>query len=256
MRSSLRRLLATASGLALGAGLLGGVLAPPASAEDLPDFSFADCPELPEGADPNFWLCNVAVTYGGTFKLGNLDQKITEPITLTYANGFDPVTLEEKVVFGGFKADRMLVQPGLFGDPIFTAVYARPRYAGSVGLKDGNLQLALKLSVINPLLGSNCSIGTDADPIKLDLTVGTTNPPPPNKPISGSPPEVVQNDPPVLKTTVVDNAFRVPGASRCGAGGSLNWAVNLYAGLPSAAGRNTAVFNQYVSFKTYTELQR
>lgn len=249
-----RRLLGTASALAVTAGALGVATAPPAAAEEIPSISFADCPDLPEGADPAFWLCNVAVTTGGTFKLGKLDQPITKPITLTYANGFDPITLEEKVVFGSFKADKMLVQPGIFGDPFVTAIYAKPRYAGHVGLENGNLRLDLKVDVQNPLLGSYCTIGTNDDPIKLSLTVGTTSPPPPNTPISGSPPEVVQNDPPVLKTTVVDNAFAVPRSRYCGLGGSLNWAVNLYAGLPSAAGNNTAIFKQYVGFKTYTEL--
>lgn len=249
-----RRGLAAASGLLLGAALLGTAAAPAATAENLPAFSFSKCPRLPENADPSLWLCNVAITTGGTFKLGKLDQPITSPITLTYANGFDPITLEETVVFGGFEAGRMLVQKGIFGDPFLTAVYAKPQYAGLVDLQDGKILLNLKVNVQNPALGGSCFIGGNADPIKLRLTVGTTSPPPPNGPISGSPPEVVQDNPPVLKATVVDNAFAAPRATHCGLGGSLNWAVNLQAGLPAAAGRNTAIFKQFVSFKTYTEL--
>jgi hypothetical protein len=54
---------------------------------------------------------------------------------------------------------------------------------------------------------------------------------------------------------VVDNAFAVPRADKCGLDlGLENWLVNLYAGLPSAAGNNTAIFKQYASFKPYTEL--
>ncbi|GAA3234540.1 hypothetical protein [Actinocorallia longicatena] len=254
MRTTFGGLPACAVTLALGGALLGAA-APAAAAEPLPAFSFADCPALPSGADPVFWQCNVAITYGGTFKLGSINQTISSPITLTYANGFDPETLEEKVVFGSFKASKFLVQPGLFGDPFVTAVYAQPKYAGGFGLQDSKVQLGLKVNVQNPLLGGNCFIGSAAKPISLNLGITATSPPPPNTPIEGSPPEVVQDDPPVLKTTVVDNAFAVPKATGCGAGlGLLDLAVNLYAGLPSAAGKNTAIFKQYVSFKTYDQL--
>ncbi|MFC9969626.1 hypothetical protein ACFVH6_01845 [Spirillospora sp. NPDC127200] len=256
MTSSIRRrALGAAGGLALGAGLLTAVAAPPAAAQDLPTFSFADCPKLPEGAVPEFWLCSVAITYGGTFQLGSINQTITSPITITYANGFDPVTGESQVLFGGLKANRFLVQPGLFGDPFVSAVYAQPKYAGSFNLDGGKIQLSLKVNVQNPLLGSNCHIGTNSNAIKLNLGVTATNPPPPNTPIQGEPPVLVSEDPPVIKTTVVDNAFAVPRSSGCGFGlGPLNWAVDKYAGLPSAAGRNTAIFKQYVSNRTYTDI--
>ncbi|MEO5878356.1 MAG: hypothetical protein ABIS86_11685 [Streptosporangiaceae bacterium] len=255
MRTALGRISAGAVTVALGGALLSVTAASAASADTLPAFSFAACPALPAGADPIYWQCNVAITYGGTFKLGSINQTITSPITLTYANGFDPETLEEKVVFGAFQASKFQVQPGLFGDPFLTAIYAQPKYAGSFGLEDSKVKLALKVNVQNPLLGGNCYIGSNSKPISLSLGITATNPPPPNTPIEGSPPEVVQDDPPVLKTTVVDNAFSVPKASGCGAGlGLLDLAVNLYAGLPSAAGKNTAIFKQYVSFKSYDQL--
>ncbi|WP_067486148.1 hypothetical protein [Actinomadura hibisca] len=256
MTSSIRRrALGATGGLALGAGLLTAVAAPPAAAEPLPSFSFADCPKLPADAVREFWLCSVAVTYGGTFQLGSINQTITSPITITYANGFDPVTGESQVRFGSLKASKFLVQPGLFGDPFVTAVYAQPKYAGSFNLDGGKIQLALKVNVQNPLLGGDCHIGSNSNPIRLNLGITATNPPPPNKPIEGSPPEVVSDDPPVIKTTVVDNAFAVPRSSGCGLGlGPLNWAVDKYAGLPSAAGRNTAIFKQYVSNRTYDQI--
>jgi len=243
MRTTFGRLSSGAVTVALGGALLSIAAAPAASADTLPAFSFADCPALPAGADPIFWQCNVAITYGGTFKLGSINTTITTPITLTYANGFDPETLEEKVVFGSFKASKFQVQPGLFGDPFVTAIYAQPKYAGGFGLADSKVKLGLKVNVQNPLLGGNCYIGSASKPISLSLGITATSPPPPNTPIEGSPPEVVQDDPPVLKTTVVDNAFSVPKASGCGFGlGPLNAAVNLYAGLSSAAGKNTAIF--------------
>ncbi|MEU9021590.1 hypothetical protein [Actinomadura sp. NPDC048394] len=256
MRSLFHRGRSSLASLALAAGtaLSGAALTPSASAETVPAFSFAKCPALPSGADPTWWNCNVAIITGGQFKLGRLDQAITSPITLTYAVGFDPVTLEQKVIVGGFQADKMLVRPGIFGDPIFTAVYAKPEYAGFMDLQNGDVLLNLKVKVINPNLGPYCSIGSNGDPIKLHLIFGTTSPPPPNRPISGSTPVDVSADPPVFKATMVDNSFAVPGSSGCGLGGTLNWVVNSQAGVPSAAGNNTAVFNQYVSYKPYTDL--
>ncbi|MDL4814546.1 hypothetical protein [Actinomadura opuntiae] len=257
MRLSLRRRLqAGAASLAVTGGLLGGLATgPAASAGTLPSFDFSACPALPSGADPAYAQCNVAVTTGGTMQLGSIKETISSPITLTYTTGFDPVTLEEYTIFGSFKASRFQVQPGLFGDPFVTAIYAQPQYAGGLNTDGGTLNLNLKVNVQNPLLGSRCYIGSNANPIALHLTPGTTNPPPPNTPISGTPPEVVGTNPTVLKTTVVDNAFAVPKADGCGLDlGVENWAVDLYAGLPSAAGHNTAIFNQYVAYKTYTEL--
>ncbi|MQY07017.1 hypothetical protein [Actinomadura macrotermitis] len=256
MRRTLgRRLSAGAAALTLGGTALSVAAAPAALADSVPTFSFADCPKLPAGADPAFWQCNVAVTTSGTMKLGKLDQAITSPITITYANGFDPVTGVEGAVFGSFKAGRMLVKKGIFGDPFVTAVYAQPKYVGGFGLANGKLQLSLKVSVQNPMLGSYCTIGSNTRPIKLDLGIGTTSPPPPNTPISGSPPEQVTFDPPVMKATVVDNAFAVPGADNCGLDlGLMNATVNLYAGVPAAAGYNTAIFNQYISYKTYDQM--
>jgi len=257
MRPSLRRRFqAGAAALSLAGGLLGGLAAAPAaSADTLPAFDFSACPALPAGADPAFAQCNVAVTYGGTMQLGSIDQTISSPITLTYTTGFDPVTLEEYTIFGSFKASRFLVQAGLFGDPFVTAIYAQPQYAGGLNTDGGTLNLNLKVNVQNPILGGKCDIGSTSNPIALKLTPGTTAPPPPNTPIQGSPPVVVGTNPTVLKTTVVDNAFAVPKAGGCGLNlGAENWAVNLYAGLPSAAGHNTAIFDQYLAFKTYTDL--
>ncbi|QXJ24323.1 hypothetical protein AGRA3207_005623 [Actinomadura graeca] len=230
------------------------VLAPPASAEPLPTFSFAKCPALPAGADPSFWNCNVAVINGGQFTFGRFDQRLTSPITITYAVGFDPETLEQKVRVGGFEAAKMLVKPGIFGDPILTAVYAQPEYAGAMDLRDGDVLLNLKVNVSNPVLGRSCSIGSDAAPVKLRLTFGKTSPPPPNKPISGSYPVDVSTDPPVFKATMVDNSFAVPSAHGCGLAGALNWAVDLQAALPSAAGKNTAIFSEYVGYRPYTKI--
>ncbi|MFV2174405.1 hypothetical protein ACFHW2_07750 [Actinomadura sp. LOL_016] len=254
MRSPFRlRRVAAAAAVALGAVLTGTALAAPAAAEEIPELSHEDCPELPDGAVPGYWLCNSVVVSGGEFSFGSFEQQIDSPMRLVYANGFDAETFEETSILASFESEWMQVQEGIFGDPFVTAVYAKAE-AIDLDLVNGNVQLDLRVRLRNPLLGSQCTIGTANDPIELDLTVGTTSPPPPNQPISGSPPVDVSTDPWVVKTTLVDNAFSVPGADNCGIADTGNWLVNLIAGLPSAAGSNTAIFEQYVAAKSYTEL--
>lgn len=107
--------------------------------------------------------------------------------------------------------------------------------------------LPVKVKLSNPFLGSNCYIGSNSKPITLNLTTGTTSPPPPNKPISGSPGE---NGEPafgvvsVANNRLVDNSFAAPAASGCG-GILFSWAVDPLVdsilGTPSPAGTNTAI---------------
>jgi len=110
------------------------------------------------------------------------------------------------------------------------------------------LKLPVRVHLENPLLGSGCYIGSSTTPIWLNLTTGTTSPPPPNKPISGSvgTPEFIEKEQ-ILRFTgqkLVDNAWSAPGASGCGGPGFeliLNPIINASVGVPSAAGRNTAI---------------
>ena len=104
-----------------------------------------------------------------------------------------------------------------------------------------SVSVPIKLNLDNPLLAPNCSIGTDANPIQLNLITGTTNPPPPNQPITGQVGTVsISNGVIALLGNIdVDNSFAVPGASGCGLLGLNNLAINLKLGLPSAAGNNT-----------------
>ncbi|HVD38583.1 MAG TPA: hypothetical protein VNC15_07100, partial [Solirubrobacterales bacterium] len=141
----------------------------------------------------------------------------------------------------------------------FTGVTATVELAGpasSVKLNPGNLLTAsgialgmpVKVKLSNPFFGNNCYIGSNSSPIKLNLTSGTTSPPPPNTPISGSPGEfegleefqiIAQKN-----NKLVDNSFSAPGANGCG-GFLFSWAVDPFVdsilGTPSAAGRNTAI---------------
>jgi hypothetical protein len=109
------------------------------------------------------------------------------------------------------------------------------------------LSLPIKVHLENPLLGSSCYIGSAANPIVLNLTTGETSPPPPNQPIHGSIGLISQKDEfefiEIAPSVLVDNAFAAPAASGCG--GLLAFAldpiINAKLGLPSAAGKNTAI---------------
>ncbi len=108
--------------------------------------------------------------------------------------------------------------------------------------------LPIKIQLINPKLGDQCFIGTDANPITVSLTDGTTSPPPPNTPISGNIANLDVLDDGNLVTIgnldLVDNAFAVPGASGCGhPAGRLDGAINARQGLPAPAGNNTLILN-------------
>lgn len=109
------------------------------------------------------------------------------------------------------------------------------------------LAMPVKVKLSNSFLGSNCYIGSNSSPIKLNLTTGTTSPPPPNSPITGSPGETGLLEEAGLvdkNNRLVDNSFATPGANGCG-GFLFSWAVdpfvNSIVGVPSAAGTNTAI---------------
>jgi hypothetical protein len=262
MRAPFRRLTATALGAGLAALAVTG-LSRPASADVPPGLDFTDCPtadQLPAGADPTFSLCSVTVIGGGELKIGSIDQTITEPIKMTWANGYDPVTLEPWAVFGPMRAEPQRVKGGVLGIegsdfvPLLQ-ISAQPQPAADPELAPGGtvaLRLKLKIKTINPLLGDTCFIGGDSDPIVLNLTYVTTNPPPPNQPITGTGPHDIGNG--VIASTPVDNAFAVPKSSGCGWNGILNGIADFRAGLPSAAGSNTAIFDAYTKTRTYAQM--
>ena len=111
------------------------------------------------------------------------------------------------------------------------------------------LQLPVKVHLENPLLGSSCYIGSNAAPIVLPLTTGTTSPPPPNKPIKGNPGELTFNEEgtilTVLKNSLVNNSYAAPATNGCG--GIFEFLIgpiiNSSLGVPSTAGHNTAILN-------------
>jgi hypothetical protein len=109
------------------------------------------------------------------------------------------------------------------------------------------LSLPVKIKLSNPILGSNCYIGSNSSPIVIDFTSGTTAPPPPNEPISGSAGTPEVNEAGTLLTlsggALVNNSYAAPAANGCGGIFSffIDPLVNSLVSLPSPAGTNTAV---------------
>jgi hypothetical protein len=129
--------------------------------------------------------------------------------------------------------------------------------ASSIGISLQNLieatgtalSLPVKVKLDNPLFGSSCYIGSNAAPIPLPLTTGTTSPPEPNKPIKGKVGTVEFKDEFALtiikENTLVNNSFAAPAAAGCGGIFSflIDPLVNNKLGLPATAGHNTAILN-------------
>jgi hypothetical protein len=111
------------------------------------------------------------------------------------------------------------------------------------------LTLPTKVHLENPLLGSSCFVGSNSSPIVLPLTTGKTSPPLPNKSISGNPGTLSFNGEGTIitisKNSLVNNSFAAPTTNGCG--GIFEFLIgpiiNSSLGVPSAAGKNTAILN-------------
>ncbi len=226
---------------------------------------FSSCPTLPSGDQADNFLCILIHITGGELQMGNSTQIISRDMTIPLADGTDSAG-NSVLLAGTMTSEPMPVLGGIFLAPL----------ANQVTEKDPNLRLQVKpvltgvavdptgatlgflsqkIKLINPVFRKHCSIGTRPDPVTVDPTFGTTNPPPPNQPISGSINSLQEiGNEIVIIGTVVDNAFAAPGAASCGPAGSLSTPVDLVGGLPSAAGTNTAIFQVTVEAIEYTNI--
>jgi hypothetical protein len=246
---------------AIGAVVAGlALLAPAASAATpAPGYeNFAGCPSKAE--NPKTTSCFRSVIKSGHFQMGSKDVPITNPITLSGGlnvfggefsfnskGGLTPV--KQKVPGGVIGLTGLTWLLEFLGSEALT-LYAVTELAGTPGSPLGDpFPLPIKVHLINSVLGNNCYVGSNSNPIKLNLTFGTTSPPAPNKPISGTPPEFIFGPPPpeslhLNNGTLVDNSFSAPGASGCVLTLfgfipiSINGLVNSQSGLPAAAGTN------------------
>ncbi len=116
------------------------------------------------------------------------------------------------------------------------------------------LEMPVKVHLENPFLGSGCYVGSEGSPLVWKLTAGTTSPPAPNKPISGAGGEgEFLEGGRILRlkgNKLVDNSWSAPGATGCGGflvELILDPIINAAAGVPAAAGKNTAILNNTIS---------
>lgn len=258
MLRTARRLATLAATTTAAAAAL---VAVPAPAQAAP-VTFENCPTYSD-------QCFKAVTTGGSFTIGPLTLPLDGEITLTGGmSGTEMVTPldEPKLV-----ATPLQVPGGLLGLagtekllPGVTDIKATTQLAGvpQINIFDvlygegPGVVLPVKIKLANPLLGPSCYIGSDANPITLRLTTGTTAPPAPNQPITGDR-GTLTFDPAsgavvTEGTRIVDNAFAVPAATGCSALGvkllNLDSVVNGRQKLPSPAGTNTAILESSSAF--------
>jgi len=258
-------------------------MASPAMAEHHPTGNFAPFKYCPL-SNPATELCTVANTSSGEFTVGKRTVPINKTITLQgglhenekteelefiAAEGAETLSKTALFVPGGLfnilapewlskeakEKFEKTINEGLTG---VTATTELAKPASAIKLNTTNLifetgvalQLPIKVKLGNVFLGNECYVGSEASPIILNLTTGTTSPPAPNKPIKGKAGalEILEEGNLVRLTggSLVDNAWASPGAHGCGGKlfeGVVDEAVNKELGLPSAAGHNTAILN-------------
>jgi hypothetical protein len=208
-------------------------------------------------------VCTIATTTSGEFKLDLKTTKIEHPVVLQ--GGLPSESFGDQPLIAPIGAETLSkaaqeVPGGLtglsesLGGPVTaTAELAGP--ASSVIINKGNLlsqtgtavTLPIKVKLDNEILGANCYIGSDTEPIVLHLTTGTTSPSFPNQPITGSrgtlegagKGKIVK----IKGNSLVDNNFAVPGANGCGETALIDLVVDAGVGIPAPAGLNTAIMN-------------
>jgi hypothetical protein len=275
------RLLVAVAGLIVAFAML----SPAAQAKKpFPGYEqFAGCPS-PYTENPKVQTCVRSDITSGFFKMGTKNVPIEKPLALT--GGVENLFALSPLLYnseGGLTKVKQKVPGGVIGLTGLTwlaeflgiealTLYATTELAGTPligGTSFARLPIKVHLENSTGVLGKSCYVGSNTAPIVLNLTTGTTAPPPPNKPISGKEPTL--HFEPVFEIqeanggTYVDNSFAAPGANGCVLTLfgfipiSINGLVNTQSGLPSAAGNNETVQNfdaEVVNaFYPYTEFE-
>ncbi len=219
--------------LAVAVGAAGGPASADEPASAPPEFGFEDCPapaELPAGADPAAWRCEVMLATG-QLTLGRVDRPIAAPMTLTFAEG--TIDGEFRQVFGELTAEPLRVR--------HTPWSLTARYGGSSDFESNDErrgELALTFDVTGFGLPPGCSIGTETEPIRLVL-------------LETDPTTVVSPDPLVVAFGVADERFAAPRTSGCG---PLGRVLDAALGLPSPSGTNALDLDAEVALRSYSEI--
>lgn len=202
---------------------------------------FLDCPTATAK------YCVYSEVTGGEFKMGNKQVPIEKPIVLQ--GGLEKENAAPQSLIPARDGDTLISPPqkvpggllgiglleGITGEVTATATLAGPATNVKVNqfylIEGGGMavELPLKIKLDNPLLGDNCSIGSETEPVVLHLATS----------VKGTVTDLDKNR--IVKVngvTLEDNTFPVPAAKDCGLSTPL---VNLLAGLPAPAGSNKAV---------------
>jgi hypothetical protein len=278
-RRRIRRAAATATLAATGALISAGVMAAPAAAAvgyPTPGgiyAPFTDCPLNDPAMDdslPGFATgCIASISDSGTFTIHGIPVAITHPVTVQFGvhspasatggNQFEGGVVQPldgksldtspEQTPGGLPA---LLCPG--DNPTLARICQAATSTGQTGMTalvqsagpidDFHLTgftQPVKIQLINPLLGGNCYIGSDSDPIVLHPEI-----------VSGDLGFAFDPDPVRFPNVAVlsitnavarDDTFVVPQANGCGPGGVADAAINTRLGLPAPSGTNHLVLN-------------
>jgi len=254
---SLRSLFAIAAALtalvALGPPSAAATTTPAAGYEQ-----FAGCPH--PGENPLIVTCYRRTVSSGTFQMGNLELNL---LPTTLSGGMTASGAFSASPKGGLQQVKLTVPGGVVGLTGFTwlleffsaeALAAKAVFELTAVPSDplaDPLTMPVRIHLINPVLGNNCYLGTAKKPILLNLTTGTTSPPAPNSPLTGSPGTPSTTLPAEINDLSgaqhVDNSFVDQGANGCVLTlfgfppVSINEVINEQQELPSAAGTNTTI---------------
>ena len=216
--------------------------------------------------------CTAGEATSGTITIGNITTQVTEPVNVQFGFGAPidhslfpspaipplagpsaitttkPDLIPESLTtaLGCSTATDPTIQnmcTQAQADPADNQVFALAQDAGNIQNFDlFTWEQPMKFKLINPLLGNNCYIGTDSDPVvlhpQLQGTPGTTL-------TVQFDPNVPNHDAGVLAlndVNAVDTTFSAPTVVDCGPGGAADYAVNhalnVSSGLPAASGNS------------------
>jgi hypothetical protein len=221
-----------------------------------------------------FAACVAGNAVTGSITLGNITTQVTEPVNVQFGFAWQPdnagypepaypplagpsaiLKTKPDLIPGSLTTAlscdtatdptiKNICQTAQTNGGAYNQVYALAQEAGQI--RNFNLLAwtqPVKFKLINPLLGSNCYIGTDSDPVVLNpsLSVG------PGGGLNAlvDPQPAVHPDTEILEITGAsagDTTFSAPGVIGCGPGGVANVAVdealNTWSGLPAASGNS------------------
>lgn len=251
---------------------------------------FDNCPT----SNPKTFKCLYSLTTGGKVVLGKKSVPIVNPVTLQ--GGYTEATKESEFVAEFIGASNGVTlsktpQPvpgGLAGlvnckeisnflvrlgcESVFengltgvnaTLELARP--ASEIRISEVNLlsqegvalRMPVKVHLENPLLGSNCYVGSSSNPLIWNLTTGTSGS------LKGTKGKIklIEEEEILLaeNAILVDNTWSAPGATGCG--GPIvelliNPIINSQVGLPAGPGVNAAelITSNYIAPRESVEI--